>query len=91
MPADDNKRMKKNPACIEELNYIQYYRFPTNFLFLNPHLNQNTQRRHACAFCGKAFARRRDLDNHERIHTGARPFQCQICERRFNVKTYCQL
>ena len=39
-----------------------------------------------CAICEKFFSRKWDLKNDMRIHTGEKPYQCEICERRFNVK-----
>jgi hypothetical protein len=40
-----------------------------------------------CSFpdCGKRFARKDQLDGHERVHSGARPIECRFagCGRRF--------
>lgn len=42
-----------------------------------------------CRFCDKQFGRyscKTDLENHERKHTGERPFACSHCEWRFAQK-----
>ncbi|XP_076879082.1 uncharacterized protein LOC143527667 [Brachyhypopomus gauderio] len=45
---------------------------------------QMAPRRSLCETCGKAFLSARDLERHERTHTGAKPFACDVCGRRFN-------
>ncbi|XP_064548505.1 zinc finger protein 568-like [Drosophila montana] len=36
-----------------------------------------------CTYCGKTFARRQGLEEHERVHTGERPYKCDLCEASF--------
>lgn len=39
-----------------------------------------------CSYCGKLFEKPFNLQQHERVHTGERPFQCVICGRAFSQK-----
>merc|ERR1711997_1445837 len=54
----------------------------------------SSQRDFPCTECGKAFTNKNRLANHLRIHTGAKPFKCKICDyrsnRRDNVLLHCK-
>lgn len=56
-----------------------------HFMSVNDVKNRvdNTLRSYPCEFCSRLFIRKDHLKNHERTHTGERPFQCERCDKRF--------
>ncbi|KAM9399552.1 uncharacterized protein ACWYII_031670 isoform 1-T1 [Salvelinus alpinus] len=42
------------------------------------------EKRFPCSFCGKAFNFRKQLEIHQRMHTGEKPFGCHLCRASFS-------
>ncbi|CDQ57701.1 unnamed protein product [Oncorhynchus mykiss] len=42
------------------------------------------EKRFPCSFCGKAFSFPKQVEIHQRMHTGEKPFSCHICRASFS-------
>ncbi|KAM7009592.1 uncharacterized protein LKV04_001549 [Tautogolabrus adspersus] len=47
-------------------------------------LGDQRRKSYVCRACGKAFSGQSNLEAHERVHTGEKPFHCDTCGKRFS-------
>ncbi|XP_072744441.1 protein krueppel isoform X2 [Anoplolepis gracilipes] len=56
---------------------------------------KNKKQNFICNVCKRGFGYKHVLQNHERTHTGEKPFQCPVCHKRFtrdhHLKTHMRL
>ncbi|KAF0039739.1 hypothetical protein F2P81_007974 [Scophthalmus maximus] len=48
--------------------------------------NDGSTGKYLCAFCKKTFPSNSKLKEHERVHTGEKPYPCFVCQKKFRVK-----
>uniref|UniRef100_A0A8D0DIT3 Zinc finger protein 408 n=2 Tax=Salvator merianae TaxID=96440 RepID=A0A8D0DIT3_SALMN len=54
---------------------------------LHRHMISHTGEAHLCTVCGKALRDPHTLRAHERLHTGERPFCCDLCPKSYPLAT----
>lgn len=57
---------------------------PAAAQILFPPMERMKSKRYVCRFCGKAFAGQSNLEAHQRVHTGEKPFRCATCGKMFS-------
>ncbi|KAF9453973.1 hypothetical protein P691DRAFT_718388 [Macrolepiota fuliginosa MF-IS2] len=59
-------------------------------VIINGKMQLNTTKRYQCTSkgCGKAYSKPSRLAEHERSHTGERPFQCETCKKSYLRETH---
>ena len=58
---------------------------------LNAHVKRHaiTEPLFACPYCGKGSKSKANLEQHIRIHTGVRPYSCNVCSAAYVILTTC--
>jgi len=69
-----------------EANSIAYMRCKEGIYFTKKIYNSTTKRYNSmyfCAYCNDGFDKNSNVKDHLRIHTGVRPYECEICNCAF--------
>lgn len=48
------------------------------------------RRCHPCEHCNKSFTSSHQLAQHNRIHTGEKPYKCSYCDKKFKQLSHVQ-
>lgn len=61
-------------------------RFPAFFCFKNINKNDFNSSSFRCNFCDKSFTNQGNMQVHQRVHTGEKPYRCDACGKSYAQK-----
>lgn len=73
------KRVSRSSKVLQCADCDRQFLSPVSY---HSHRRQH-DKRYQCSFCGIRIAQLRDFEDHENIHTGARPYECKTCGKKF--------
>nr|CAB3265138.1 histone-lysine N-methyltransferase PRDM9-like [Phallusia mammillata] len=85
----ENKKLLKPQICLDDYSSCKKCdKMFINDVALNRHMkwkhpDRSVVKRHKCPWCDYSTDNVGNLKRHERTHTNEKPFQCEICQKRF--------
>ena len=81
------------PCSKIQENYVNAPKSASSSIKIVTNTNKNTAKLkdgttiYSCRYCEKRLIRKGHWEEHERIHTGEKPFKCTECSSSFSKKT----
>uniref|UniRef100_A0A182J0S8 Uncharacterized protein n=1 Tax=Anopheles atroparvus TaxID=41427 RepID=A0A182J0S8_ANOAO len=85
-----NKKYAQSMTGVSEKGYLECDACGQQFkgiTALKIHQSQSVQQNCVCSICGVKKRSRGALLEHERTHTGERPYGCDLCDKKFSSST----
>lgn len=88
LPIIQEKKIKKSKKISKEILSTKHHRISCKPVKIDDDVeivpdDTGSMYRFPCPRCGRKFGQAEDLRRHYRIHTGKRPYSCQVCGQKF--------